>query len=119
MTKGTSITKKKNTQNVKKKRTKNGPTWDKDPTNPLNTIRKKIEHVGKPYRCTKAKINKAKNKVVRNYSCQMIKGRNVGAKWIVGAANRTPTTKGNHNYEICKGSLKGCFKKIKESWFEI
>jgi hypothetical protein len=49
----------------------------------------------------------------------MIKGRNVGAKWIVGAAYRTPTTTGNHNYETCKGSLKGYFKKNKESWFEI
>ena len=107
--------KKKNSTVKKKKITKKGLTRDKDPSNPLNTIRKKIEHEGKPYRCTKATLNKKKNKVVRNYSCQMIKGRNVGATWIVGAANRIPT---DAAYDTCKGSLKGYFKR-NESWFEI
>ncbi len=50
MTKGTSITKNKKSKNVVKTMSKNGASsWDKDPMNPLNTIRKKIVHKGKHY----------------------------------------------------------------------
>jgi hypothetical protein len=63
---------------------------NKNPLNPLNTIRTKVIYKGKHYRCTKADLNKTRKKVVRNYSCQMIKRRNVGGEWVVGANNKTP-----------------------------
>jgi hypothetical protein len=90
----------------------------KNPLNPLNTIRTKIIYEGKHYQCTKAELNKTRNMVIRNYSCQMIKRCNVGGEWVVGTANKTPKTRGNTDYETCKGLLKGYFK-AKDSWFEI
>jgi hypothetical protein len=41
---------------------------DKNPLNPLNTIRMKIICKGKHYRCTKAELNKSRNTVARNYN---------------------------------------------------
>jgi hypothetical protein len=58
--------------------------------NPLNTIRTKFIYEEKHYQCTKAELNKTGNTVVRNYSCQMIKRRDVGGEWVVGADNKTP-----------------------------
>ncbi len=63
---------------------------------PLNIIRTKIIYKGKHYECNKAELIKAGNMVTRNYTCQMFKRREVGGEWVVGAANKTPKTKGNN-----------------------
>ena len=83
---------------------------------PLNRIRTKPIYEGKHYQCNKTELNKAGTMVTRNYTCQMIKRCEVGGKWVVGAANKTPKTKGNNDYETCHGSLKGYFT-AKDRWF--
>ncbi len=91
---------------------------DKNPLNPLNTSRTKVIYKEKHYQCTKAELNKTRNTVVRNYSCQMIKRLDVGGEWVVGADNKTPKKRGNNDYKTFQGLLKGYFM-AKDSWFEI